>query len=247
MALRGARAEDGPHAQRIRLCRASKTKQPVAGETEEEIYQALGLAWIPPELRENQGEIEAGRSRQTPEAGGTERYPRRPAHAHHARPTAARRWKKWPRPRARWATNTSRSRTIRRRSPWPTAWMRSARSRSRTRCARWINDGLGLRVFSGLECDILRDGAMDLDDDALAELDFVIGSVHSYMNLEAGGDDGPPAARARMPASASAGPSHRARCCCIAIRFRSISTRWPRKRRGAACVWKSTPARSGWI
>jgi DNA polymerase (family 10) len=44
--------------------------------------------------------------------------------------------------------------------------------------------GLGIRVFSGLECDIKRDGTMDLADDALAELDFVVGSVHSYMNLE---------------------------------------------------------------
>ncbi len=43
----------------------------------------------------------------------------------------------------------------------------------------------GIRIFSGLECDILRDGRMDLAEDALAELDFVIGSVHSYMNLEA--------------------------------------------------------------
>jgi DNA polymerase (family 10) len=44
---------------------------------------------------------------------------------------------------------------------------------------------LGIRVFSGLECDIRRDGSMDIAEDALAELDFVIGSVHSYMNLEA--------------------------------------------------------------
>jgi DNA polymerase (family 10) len=44
--------------------------------------------------------------------------------------------------------------------------------------------GLGIRVFSGLECDIKRDGTMDLEEDALAELDFVVGSVHSYMNLE---------------------------------------------------------------
>ena len=51
---------------------------------------------------------------------------------------------------------------------------------------REINrNGLGIRVFSGIECDILRDGAMDLADDALAELDLVIGSVHSHMNLEA--------------------------------------------------------------
>jgi len=51
---------------------------------------------------------------------------------------------------------------------------------------REINrNGLGVRVFSGLECDILKDGAMDVADDALAELDLVIGSVHSHMNLEA--------------------------------------------------------------
>jgi DNA polymerase (family 10) len=46
-------------------------------------------------------------------------------------------------------------------------------------------NGLGLRVFSGLECDILKDGALDLASDALAELDVVIGSIHSHMNMEA--------------------------------------------------------------
>ena len=49
---------------------------------------------------------------------------------------------------------------------------------------REIGDGLGIRILSGIECDILRDGAMDLAGDALAELDVVIGSVHSHMNLE---------------------------------------------------------------
>ena len=53
------------------------------------------------------------------------------------------------------------------------------------RCAQLNRDGSGLRIFSGLECDILKDGAMDLANDALAELDFVIGSVHSHMTLEA--------------------------------------------------------------
>jgi DNA polymerase (family 10) len=54
------------------------------------------------------------------------------------------------------------------------------------RVRRINEDGsLGIRVFSGIECDILKDGAMDLEWDALAELDFVIGSVHSNMNMEA--------------------------------------------------------------
>ncbi|MEO8129877.1 MAG: PHP domain-containing protein, partial [Bryobacteraceae bacterium] len=45
---------------------------------------------------------------------------------------------------------------------------------------------LGIRVFSGLECDIRKEGILDIEDDALAELDFVIGSVHSYMKMETG-------------------------------------------------------------
>jgi DNA polymerase (family 10) len=53
------------------------------------------------------------------------------------------------------------------------------------RRVREINrDGTGIRIFSGIECDILKDGAMDLADGALAELDLVIGSVHSHMNME---------------------------------------------------------------
>src|SRR6201999_3887214 len=54
------------------------------------------------------------------------------------------------------------------------------------RTVRKINeaDNLGIRIFSGLECDIMKDGSMDIAWDALAELDLVIGSVHSHMNLE---------------------------------------------------------------
>ena len=57
------------------------------------------------------------------------------------------------------------------------AFARQVRQRNR--------DGLGIRIFSGIECDILRDGSMDLAADALAELDLVIASVHSHMNMEA--------------------------------------------------------------
>ena len=51
---------------------------------------------------------------------------------------------------------------------------------------RKINEAgeLGIRIYSGLECDIMKDGAMDIAWDALAELDMVIGSVHSHMNQE---------------------------------------------------------------
>ena len=65
------------------------------------------------------------------------------------KPTAARRSRRWPqRPRERWATSTSPSRTIRRRWPWPTAWTRRARWPSPQRVREVNRDGLGIRVFS---------------------------------------------------------------------------------------------------
>ena len=54
------------------------------------------------------------------------------------------------------------------------------------RTVRKINEKgeLGIRILAGLECDIMREGDMDIEWDALAELELVIGSVHSHMNLE---------------------------------------------------------------
>jgi DNA polymerase (family 10) len=159
-------------------------EQRVAGETEEEIYAALGLAWIPPELRENCGEIEAALEGRLPEliqlsdirgdlhmhttetdGRATLQEMAEAAHAlgyeyiaitDHSKALAM-------------AFGLDEKRTV--------AFAKQVRELNR--------GGLPLRVFSGLECDIRRDGAMDLAEDALAELDIVIGSVHSHMNLEA--------------------------------------------------------------
>ena len=40
----------------------------------------------------------------------------------------------------------------------------------------------GIRLFKGIECDILADGRLDYDDDVLASFDYVVASVHSYFN-----------------------------------------------------------------
>ncbi len=65
----------------------------VAGETEESVYKALGLDWIPPELRENNGEIELAETHALPKLVEQSDDPRRSAHAHHGhrRPRHARR------------------------------------------------------------------------------------------------------------------------------------------------------------
>jgi DNA polymerase (family X) len=158
-------------------------EQRVAGETEEEVYAALGLPWIPPELRENCGEIEAaleGRLPQliqlsdihgdlhmhTTETDGRATLQEMAEAAHalgyqyiaitdHSKALAM-------------ANGLDEKRAV--------AFAQQVRELNRA--------GLPLRIFSGLECDIRRDGAMDLAEDALAELDIVVGSVHSHMNLE---------------------------------------------------------------
>jgi DNA polymerase (family 10) len=155
----------------------------VAGETEEGIYQALGLPWIPPELRENAGEIEAaeqGRLPQLVELGQI----RGDLHMHTTETdgrASLEEMVEGARQRGyEYVAITDHSKALS-----MTNGLDEKRVVAFARRVREINSkGLGLRIFSGIECDILKDGAMDLADDALAELDLVIGSVHSHMNQE---------------------------------------------------------------
>jgi DNA polymerase (family 10) len=157
----------------------------VAGQTEEGIYRALGLPWIPPELRENTGEIEAAEQGKLPELVEL-RHIRGDLHMHTTE-TDGRATLEEMAEAARergyeYIAITDHSKSL--------AMANGLDEKRAVEFARRVRDinraGLGIRVFSGLECDILKDGEMDLANDALAELDLVIGSVHSHMNLESG-------------------------------------------------------------
>lgn len=159
-----------------------ETNGRVAGATEEEIYSALGLAWIPPELRENCGEIEAAAEGKLPKLVDL-RDIRGDLHMHTTETDGR-------------ATLEEMAQASRERGYEYIAItdhskaLAMANGLDEKRAVEFAHrmremNGLGIRVFSGIECDIRRDGVMDLENDALAELDFVIGSVHSYMNLEA--------------------------------------------------------------
>ena len=121
-----ARPEARADAQRIRPVPRAKTIQRVAGaDRRGESTSALGLRWIPPELRENSGRDRSAPKRHAAQTRRARRHARRPAHAHHRNRRPRHAAKKWPRPPPRSATSTSRSPTIRKRSPWPTASMRT--------------------------------------------------------------------------------------------------------------------------
>ncbi len=155
----------------------------VTGDSEEAVYERLGYAWIPPELRENSGELEAAQAGTLPTLIELNDM-RGDLHMH----TTATDGRASVREMADAAaalgyqyiaiTDHSKALAMSNGLDEQRVIEFAAEIRELNR------DGLPLRVFSGLECDILRDGAMDLAEDALAELDLVIGSVHGYMNLE---------------------------------------------------------------
>ena len=155
----------------------------VAGATEEEVYEQLGLAWIPPELRENQGEIEAAAAGRLPVLVNTTDI-RGDIHMH-TRESDGRATLEEMALEAKalgyeYIAITDHSKAL--------AMANGLDEKRVVAFARMVREmdqrHLGIRVFSGLECDIRKEGIMDVEDDALAELDIVIGSVHSYMKME---------------------------------------------------------------
>ncbi len=160
-----------------------KDERRVAGATEEEIYESLGLDWIPPELRENQGEIEAAEHGRLPELVEL-KHIRGDLHTH-TRESDGRATLEEMASAAKargydYIAITDHSKALAMANGLDEKRVVAFAAQVR----RLNQNGLGIRIFSGLECDILRDGSLDIADEALAELDLVIGSIHSYMNLE---------------------------------------------------------------
>ena len=155
----------------------------MAGRTEEEIYTALGLAFIAPELRENRGEIEAAADRALPtlitradlkgdlhmhttESDGRESLETMVAAA-----------------KARGLeyiaiTDHSQSLAMANGLDEGRALAHAERIRGYSKSQK------GITVLAGIECDILADGSMDLADDCLAGLDIVVASIHSVLTQD---------------------------------------------------------------
>jgi len=156
-----------------------------AGETEEGVYQALGLQWIPPEMRENNGEIELAAENRLPNLIRIEDI-RGDLHMH-TTATDGRATLEEMAEAARdrgyeYIAITDHSKAIAMAFGLDEKRVEEFAAR-----VREINSSgrLGIHIFSGIECDIMKDGEMDLAWDALAQLDFVIGSVHNHMSMEA--------------------------------------------------------------
>ena len=159
-------------------------EKPVAGKTEEEIYAKLKLDYIPPEMRENLGEIDLAQNHALPHLI-TQADLQGDVHMHTvetdgrntieemAEAAKARGYK--------YMAITDHSKNL--------AFANGLDDKRAVEHIQRIREAAkkidGITIFAGVEVDILAEGDLDLSDDVLAQMDVVIASVHSVFNMEA--------------------------------------------------------------
>ena len=153
----------------------------VAGQTEEGIYEALGLVWVEPELRENRGEVEAALARHLPRLVSVADI-RGDLHMHTTATDGRDDLEAMAMAAARlgyeYIAITDHSKALAMANG-----LDEDRALQHAEKVRALNGRFeGLTLLAGIECDILPDGRLDLADDCLAQLDVVIASVHSHFS-----------------------------------------------------------------
>ena len=156
-------------------------EQRLGGRREEEVYAALELPWIPPEIREGRGEVELAQRGALPTLVALADI-RGDLHMHTtwsdgddtvemmARAARARGYE--------YIAITDHSRSLK-----FAGGVSVEDLRDHADTVRAVGDRIGLHILMGSEVDILADGSLDYPDEVLQTLDFVIGSVHSRLRM----------------------------------------------------------------
>jgi DNA polymerase (family 10) len=155
----------------------------VAGKTEEEIYKKLGLKFIPPELREDCGEIQAAAEDKLPDLI-TQADLQGDVHMHTVETDGkctieemalAARERGY-----KYMAITDHSKNLAFANG-----LDDKRAEAHIKKIRAASKQIeGITIFAGIEVDILADGELDLSDSVLEQMDIVIASVHSHFNQE---------------------------------------------------------------
>lgn len=154
----------------------------LAGDTEESVFAAVQLPWIPPELREDQGEVEAAHAGRLPALVSRQDL-RGDLHAHTNASDGSESLKAMARAAhaagLEYLAITDHSRYL-----GVVKGLDVRRLRRQMETIDQLNEELdGITLLKGSEVDILEDGKLALPDDVLTELDLVVGAVHSHFDL----------------------------------------------------------------
>ena len=181
VALRGFAQDHGMKVSEWGLFRGDQLL-PVKDETE--FYATLGMDFVPPEMREDMGEIQAALAHTLPKTLLTEGDLRGPLHCH-----------------STWSDGKATIREMAEASiklgyryiglcdhskaaAYAGGLNEDAVRRQQEEIDKLNEEYAGrFRILKGTECDILRDGALDYNDETLARFDFVVASIHSNFNL----------------------------------------------------------------
>ncbi len=153
----------------------------IAGETEAEIYEALGLEWIPPELREARGEIALAREHRLPKLvelaevrGDLQMH----TSATDGRGTIAEMAAAARALQYEYIAITDHSKRV-----TMALGLDAKRLREQWRAIdEWNTGARGFTILKSVELDILETGKLDLPDDVLAEADYVVATIHYGTN-----------------------------------------------------------------
>ncbi len=154
----------------------------VAAKTEEEIYSALGMDWMQPELRENLGEIDAAAQHTLPRLI-EEADLRGDVHMHTTATDGRSSIREMAEAGVRcgydYIAITDHSKNLA-----MTNGLDEKRALEHIKRIREVDKQMEgrIRVFTGIEVDILADGALDLDDEVLAQMEIVVASVHTRLD-----------------------------------------------------------------
>jgi DNA polymerase (family 10) len=181
IALRKIAIEKGLKLSEYGLFRGPKM---IAGESEEEIYQKLGLEWVPPELREDRGEIEAAQAKKLPKIIDYKEI-KGDLHVH-----------------SKWDGGANSIEEIAQYAikmgyqyvgiADHTKFLKiehgldEKKLRERNKEIDKLNEKFKgkIKILKGCEANILADGKIDIEDKCLKEQDFVIAGIHSNFKME---------------------------------------------------------------
>ncbi|MFP4087116.1 MAG: DNA polymerase/3'-5' exonuclease PolX [Desulfobacteraceae bacterium] len=159
-----------------------KGDERIAGKTEKEVYDQVGLPYIEPELRENRGEVEAAQKDELPDLltlkdiQGDLHSHTKATDGHHSLEAMAKAAKEHG---YEYLAVTDHSQKV-----TMAKGLDAKRLSEQIKAIDKLNEELeGIRILKGIEVDILEDGSLDLPDDILKELDLRVCSVHYKQNL----------------------------------------------------------------